>query len=231
MDVLYEIPNALLRWTEHEDKAPWQQAVGPRGLWTTTYTRAWLLEQLIPRVLEYYAGNRLVRRFDPRKDIRAARTDRVPFERIVSPSQLISYVDDIQSWLTIYGTDVRVGSALLRPYYRAFADLAGGADRRAVDIPYCADKLGLAPEPDGEGSAAGRYDRVLAHLRQHAARVERAVAEDTVTADHLSRVFSMILKGGVPTWSQAQLNAAIRAVRPLWEQSRFEERYVFPNRW
>lgn len=147
VDVLYEIPNALLRWTEHEDKAPWQQAVGPRGLWTATYTRAWLLEQLIPRVLEYYAGNRLVRRFDPRKDIRAARTDRVPFERIVSPSQLISYVDDIQSWLTIYGTDVRVGSALLRPYYRAFADLARGADRRAVDIPYCADKLGLLPSP------------------------------------------------------------------------------------
>ncbi len=47
--------------------------------------------------------------------------------------------------------------------------------------------------------------------------------------DLISRTFIWILENGNLHYSQAQLNAAKKALIPLWELSRFSKRYVYPN--
>ncbi len=66
-------------------------------------------------------------------------------------------------------------------------------------------------------------------LDQHVARINQSEYEDSSNADLISRAFIAIVQEGAISFSQAQLNAAKQALLPLWEQSRFEWRYVLPN--
>ena len=62
------------------------------------------------------------------------------------------------------------------------------------------------------------------------ARINNCEYDNTLKADLITRTFIWIIENGKISFSQAQLNAAKQALLPLWEESRFEMRYVYTNR-
>ncbi len=67
-------------------------------------------------------------------------------------------------------------------------------------------------------------------LDKQVARINNCEYENSLKADLITRIFIWIIENGKISFSQAQLNTAKQALLPLWEQSRFEMRYVYPNR-
>lgn len=54
--------------------------------------------------------------------------------------------------------------------------------------------------------------------------------ENSLKVDLITRTFIWIIENGKISFSQAQLNAVKQALLPLWQESRFEMRHVYPNR-
>ncbi|MEJ6487145.1 hypothetical protein N0Y54_38845 [Nostoc punctiforme UO1] len=67
-------------------------------------------------------------------------------------------------------------------------------------------------------------------LDKQVARINSCEYENSLKADLITRIFILIIENGKISFSQAQSNAAKQTLLTLWEQSRFEMRYVYPNR-
>ena len=149
--LLYEYPDAGLLDYEERTEHPWQEHIGPHGIWTARYAEQWLLDIFLPQLLSYYQvqsqasilssskrelGLALAEIFAPdvfmlyrHQFSLASRTLpireelRTPIEHIQHPAQLLPYVKDLQKWLECYPV-ARIPAALFRPYYTAIAAFA-----------------------------------------------------------------------------------------------------------
>ena len=145
--------------------------VGPKGVWTAKYTKDWIIQQFIPKVLSYYATSRLIPKpikmnMVERATLKAFPTSRLSQKRlnalvreaiqgyrseenmsltdITEPKQFFNHLHQIQSWFHhyhFYGT-YHVPALLLRPYYAAFTELARHADPKLIDMNYIGKNLG-----------------------------------------------------------------------------------------
>ena len=142
--------------------------VGPHGVWTATYTKQWIEQSFIPKVLSYDSANRpskggtktrssILRTFPffklGQKQLHAimqeaiqdySTKEYIPLADINEPNQFSPYLHQIQSlshhyhYYGIYNIPV----LLLRPYYAAFTELARCTDPTKVDLHYIRENLG-----------------------------------------------------------------------------------------
>lgn len=147
------------------------QNVGPHGVWTASYTKKWLEQRFIPKVLSYYWINYLppkgmrknliewvlLKLFpfsklsQKRRDIVIqaltrdySSEDEISWADICKPEQFAPYMHEVQSWFhyyRAYGTS-NMAASLLRPYYAAFTDLARCVDPTTVNVEYILGNLG-----------------------------------------------------------------------------------------
>ncbi len=145
--------------------------VGPHGIWTAKYTKEWIVQQFIPKVLSYYPINqtspernkknlveRAILKVFPSSRLSQERRAAVvreavqdysskketPLDDIHEPKQFAHYLHQIQSLFHHYhyhGT-YNVPASLLRPYYAAFTELARSADSATIDLKYIRENLG-----------------------------------------------------------------------------------------
>jgi len=156
--------------------------VGPHGSWTATYTKEWIEQQFIPKVLSYYSVSPSLKRVGK---IRQTASNVFPFLKpnqeqinaimkkavtdysekeslqladIEEPNQFSDYLHYIQSWFHHYhylGT-YNVPASLLRPYYAALTDLAQCIDSTTINMDYIRGNLGavgLRTEKDDEANS------------------------------------------------------------------------------
>lgn len=153
--------------------------VGPHGIWTATYTKEWIEQQFIPKVLAYYLVSPSLKRvgkirqtaskvfpfLKPNQEqinviMKKAVTDysekvSLQLADIEEPKQFSDYLHYVQSWFHHYhylGT-YNVPASLLRPYYAAFTDLAQYIDSTTINMDYIRGNLGavgLRTEKDDE---------------------------------------------------------------------------------
>lgn len=223
------------------DLAKWKQSVGPNGIWTARYINSWLTQEFIPKVLQQYGLPVQQLETNPEYFIKDYPSEYTLIREISNPKQLIPYLRKIQEWLAHYPVR-KLRALLIRPFYDAFTALARTAKSSTVDIPYVSNKLmtvDIRSESSEEECEAKRfnyilkewtYEDVLKHLAENVERINRTECEDSLNADSISRVFIAIIERGEINSSQAQLNAAKRALLPLWQQCRFEIRHIFLNR-
>src|SRR5258708_7753202 len=141
--------------------------VGPHGVWTATYTKEWIEQQFIPKVLSYYPISRSLKRTGRIRQVASkvfpflapsqeqldtiiqkavsdySAKENIPLADINEPKQFSPYLYQIQSWCHhyhFYGID-NVPALLLRSYYAAFTELAKSADSTSVDINYIQKNL------------------------------------------------------------------------------------------
>jgi hypothetical protein len=240
VELLYEVPTWHLESIERVHKTSWKHTVGLHGTWTVNQTKKWIMEKFIPKVCGYYANDYKRHQFDTETivDIHHRR-DYIPFQEIIEPKHLEMYVEEISTWSM--HRHVKLAAELLKPYYKALTDLIHGADPITVDISYCTEKLAYIDRHFSGAPFSSKSDKVffgskwtygdiLNSLKYHVTRMQRSETEESSYTDNISRVFLAILRKGIVHFSQAQLNLAKQALLPLLEQSRFEMRYVFPNR-
>jgi hypothetical protein len=232
--------------------------VGPRGFWTAAYTHTWIVGQFIPKVLTYYLGSstqfqrinkRVLENLSPKvqemlrqgaqlnteqiitlrqEAIDNWRDDRyIPLPDITEPKQLEYYVGNIQSLFHSYGAR-NIRASILRPYYAEFANMARYVDSSTIDLDYIQVKLRSVQHSQGQRGDFEDFEDILRCLDNQAARITEVDFEDCGNADLLSRVFSAIVKDGVFRLPQSQLNTTKQALRPLWDQCRFEQYFVEP---
>ncbi len=145
--------------------------VGPHGVWTASYTKEWIEQQFIPKVLSYYSINQsplkrtkkklieqiFLKIFSSSKLSRKQQNtiiqeavqdysseEDIPLADINEPKQFAPYLNEVQSsfhYYHVYGTH-NVPASLLRSYYAAFTELARCADPTTVDIHYIRENLG-----------------------------------------------------------------------------------------
>jgi hypothetical protein len=232
--------------------------VGPRGFWTATYTHTWIVQQFIPKVFTHYLGSpahfqqinkRVLENLSPKvqdmlrqgvqlkteqiNTLRQEAVDNWRDDRYVSlpditePKQLKYYVGGIQSLFHSYGVR-NIPASILRQYYAAFANLARYVDSSTIKLDYIQVKLRSVQRSQGQSGDFEDFDDILRCLDDHATRILEVDFEDCGNADLLSRVFSAIVDDGVFRLPQSQLNTIKQALRPLWDQCRFEKYFVEP---
>lgn len=221
----------------------WKEDVGTRGAWTATYTKNWLLEKFIPKVIDYYSeGNinyreKLEQSLELEKTIHRRESTKIPIQEIDEARQLASYIEVVQLWI-IHHISINTEASILYPYYKSFTDLIKRTDSNIPGMDYIRGKLGNIEYHyfinKGEDyfidEQIWNFERAVNFLYQQVERIKTSEYEDSDNADLISRVFIWILENGKLHYSQAQLNAAKKALIPLWELSRFEKRYIYPNR-
>ncbi|MGB3509780.1 MAG: hypothetical protein WBA93_11145, partial [Microcoleaceae cyanobacterium] len=72
------------------------------------------------------------------------------------------------------------------------------------------------------------FEQAVNLLYQQVERISKSEYENYNRTDLISRTFIWVLENGNLHYSQAQLNAAKKALIPLWELSRFSKRYIYP---
>ncbi|GHO96306.1 hypothetical protein KSF_063540 [Reticulibacter mediterranei] len=147
------------------------QNVGPHGVWTASYTKKWLEQHFIPKVLSYFRINYLspkgmrknliewilLKLFPFSKSSQKRRDaviqastldysseDEIPWAEICKLEQFAPYMHKIQSWFhhyRSYGAS-NMAASLLRPYYAAFTGLARCVDPTTVNVEYILGNLG-----------------------------------------------------------------------------------------
>ncbi len=244
--LLYEYPDwallsvgaSLPRWTH----------VGAPGYWTATETDAWLRRTFIPQVQALEPTDQLT---DPRyrvaqalaPDVFAAWASQralappplsrgyLPLHLVEQPHALIPYVEVIRHWLADYPAG-RIPAMWVQAYYTAIATTASQAHpvicaSHAFTRMYEAIGLGTHDCSSGWHMLHASFQEVSTCLWGHVQRVTTMLYEDTTCAELLSELLLLLLaQAGA---SQYEHMASVRhAIRPLWEQARFDERYVFP---
>ena len=157
---------------------------------------------------------------------------------------LAPYLHEIQGWIAHYGLTSGTGwimASLLREYYATFTELMKAINPTTVDLGYIEGKLGVLEREMNAQFLGGKlspaaeeqiYDSlttvegIIDCLKRHVNRINEIEYEDTGNAEYISRVFIAICNGGQGFIGQDQLNKAKQVLTPLWEQSRFEERFI-----
>ncbi|NEQ75043.1 MAG: type I restriction enzyme HsdR N-terminal domain-containing protein [Okeania sp. SIO2C9] len=234
IDIIYFLSSYELEFFDKYYDS-WQKNVGHRGFWTATYTKKWLLEKFIPKVLDYYFHNRDQTEFED-SILDDAEEKLIPIKKIYEASQLKPYICYIQQW-TIRRSKA-IDASLLYSYYQTCTNLV--RDSEVSETHYITGKLRaikykLSSKNErlkfaNEGNWS--YERVVNFLDQQVERISNLEFENSSYVDLMSRTFSCLLESEDDLhYSQAQLNAAKNALIPLWELSRFEEHHVYPNRY
>ncbi|BDI14558.1 hypothetical protein ANSO36C_03600 [Nostoc cf. commune SO-36] len=236
VDIIYELNNINLQSFEKGKSTLWQQDIGVRGTWTARYTKQWLLEKYIPKIINYYSKECQLSEAQLLAQITNYTSNRVLIKEIDTIIDLAPYLHDIQSWLHIYIENI--AASLLQSYYQAYTDLVRNTDSSIIGIDYiignlCRIEWKSTPEEISNNSTDWKnltFKYATHCLDEQVARINNCEYETSLNADIITRTFIWIIENGKISFSQAQLNAAKQALLPLWEQSRFEMRHVYPNR-
>ncbi|MFN6461866.1 MAG: type I restriction enzyme HsdR N-terminal domain-containing protein [Nostoc sp. DedVER02] len=235
INIIYELNDVNLQSIDREKFTSWQQDIGVRGTWTARYTKQWLLEKYIPKVINYYSQESQISEAEWLAKITNYTSDRVLISEIDNIKDFAPYLRDIQSWLHIYIENI--AASLLKVYYQAYTNLVRNTDSSITGIDYIVGNLRRIEwknTPEGMSNITDWKNLTFKHaidcLDKQVARINNCEYENSLNADLITRTFIWIIENGKISFSQAQLNAAKQAVLPLWEQSRFEMRHVYPNR-
>ncbi|MBX9259131.1 hypothetical protein H1Q63_35295 [Desmonostoc muscorum CCALA 125] len=238
INIIYKINDVYLQSLERGKVTSWQQDIGLRGTWTARYTKQWLLEKYIPKVINYYLDKFQLSEAELLAEIINYKGDayggklRVQIKEINHIIDLLPYLRDIQSWLHIYKQNI--AASLLQSYYQAFTDLIRNTDSAITGIDYIMRNLlrikwKNTQEEIPSNSTHWNFKYAMNCLDEQVARINNSKYENSFKADLITRTFIWIIENGKISFSQAQLNAAQQALQPLWEQSRFEMRHVYLN--
>ncbi|MDZ8087614.1 MAG: hypothetical protein RMY16_18915 [Nostoc sp. DedQUE12b] len=235
VNIVYELNNVNLQSIEAPRFSSWQQDIGVRGTWTARYTKQWLLDKYIPKVINYYSSKSQLSESELLTKITTYRSERAPIKEIDNIKDLVPYLRDIQSWLHIYVENI--AASLLKPYYQAYTNLVRNTDSSITGIDYIVGNLRRVeckntPEENYSNSTDWKnltFKYAIDCLDRQVVRINNSEYENSFKADLITRIFIWVIENGKISFSQAQLNAAIQALIPLWEQSRFEMRYIYPN--
>lgn len=237
IDIVYQVNNSYLTLLERWKVVnSWKQDVGVGGTWTASYTKKWLLKNFIPKVIDYYSHKNERLKLNWNLDIDDYNKQIVPIKDIHELEQLVTYLDQIQFWLNIYCRNI--DASLLRSYYKNFTELVRNTEYSIIEIDYIREKLRIVDRIPGKQkvnissveSNDWNFQHLLDCLNEQVERINNCEYESHQNAYLISRLFIGIIKHGQIKFSQAQLNAAKQALIPLWEQSRFEQRYIYANR-
>ncbi|WP_375476879.1 hypothetical protein [uncultured Nostoc sp.] len=234
-NIIYELNDVNLQSLKTAKFSLWQQNIGVRGTWTARYTKQWLLDKYIPKVINYYSEKSQLSEAELLAKIINCRSERVPIKEIDNVTDLVPYLHDIQSWLHIYVA--KIAASLLKPYYQAYTNLVRNTDSSITGIDYIFGNLRRVewkdtPEENYSNSTDWKnltFKYAIDCLDRQVTRINNSKYENSLKADLITRIFLWIIENGKISFSQAQLNAAKQALIPLWEQSRFEMRYIYPN--
>ncbi|MFN6518877.1 MAG: hypothetical protein RMY29_030910 [Nostoc sp. CreGUA01] len=238
VNILYKINDVNFQSIEKSKVTSWQQNIGVRGIWTARYTKQWLLEKYIPKVISYYLDKFQLSEAELLAEIINYQGDaygdklRVQIKEINYIKDLLSYLRDIQSWLHIYKENI--AATLLQSYYQAFTDLIRNTDCSITGIDYIMRNLLMVKWENTQEEIRDRsrhcnFKDAINCLDEQVARINNSKYENSFKADLITRTFIWIIEHGNINFSQAQLNAAKHALEILWEHSRFEMRHVFFN--
>jgi hypothetical protein len=227
--ILYYIPGWLFKRFERSD-ATWKGSVGLHGIWKADYTKQWLREKFIPKVLDYYRRERMVKRKLAGVYRQSSSEDRLPpLKDVQDVENLYWYTQDVQSWLS--GPAVNIGAAPLRPYYESFTDLVRNSSLLPEQYEYVWGNFGSMSD-DARCSAEGdAHEATVNCLDAQVKRIKRTEVELSCNAELISRNFLFLLREGNIKFTQQQLNAAKEALQPLWDQCQFERRYLSAEMW
>ncbi|MFN6469728.1 MAG: hypothetical protein RMY36_008620 [Nostoc sp. SerVER01] len=239
INIIYKINDIYFQSLERGKVTYWQQDIGLRGTWTARYTKQWLLEKYIPKVISYYLDKFQLSEAELLNEIINYKGDayggklRVQIKEINEIKDLLPYLRNIQSWLHIYKENI--AATLLQSYYQAFIDLVRNTDCSITGIDYIMRNLlrvqwKNTQEEIPRDSTYWTFKHAMNCLDEQVARINNSKYENSFKADLITRTFIWIIENGKINFSQAQLNAAKHALQPLWEQSRFEMRHVYVNR-
>ncbi len=236
INIIYFINEVHLQSLETGKLNSWKQDIGPRGTWTAKYTQQWLLKKYIPKVIDYYSQKSELLAAELLSLITNYKSQRPDIQEINNLNDLVSYLRDIQSWLHLYVDNI--AATLFRSYYTAFTDLVRNTDSAINGMDYIMGNLhsiDWQKTPDNMTSKLidsknWNFKIALDGLEKQVARINICQYENSYNADLITRTFIWIIENGKISFSQSQLNAAKQALLPLWEQSRFEMRHVYPNR-
>jgi hypothetical protein len=236
INIIYELNDGNLQSIDTSKVTSWQQDIGVRGTWTARYTKQWLLEKYIPKVINYYSQKSQIAEAELLAKITNYTSDRVLIAEIDNIKDLVPYLRDIQSWLHIYIENL--AAALLKAYYQAYTNLVRNTDSSITGIDYIVGNLRRIEWKNTQEEILNNitdwknltFKHAIDCLDKQVARINNCEYENSFNADLITRTFIWIIENGNISFSQAQLNAARQALLPLWEQSRFEMRHVYPNR-
>ncbi len=236
INIIYEINNVNSQSIQTGKFILWHQDIGIRGTWTARYTKQWLLDKYIPKVINYYSKKSQLSEAELLAKITNYTSDHVFIKEIDNIRDLVPYLRNIQSWLHIYVENI--AASLLKPYYQAYTNLVRNTDSSITGIDYI---IGNLRKIEWKNTPKENYSNytdwknltfkyAVDCLDEQVARINNCEYENSFNADLITRIFIWIIENGKISFSQAQLNAAKQALIPIWEQSRFEMRYTYPNR-
>lgn len=238
INIIYKINDVYLQSLQRGKVTSWQQDIGLRGTWTAKYTKQWLLEKYIPQVISYYLDKFQLSEAELLAEIINYKGDtygaklRLQIKEINDIKYLLPYLRDIQFWLHIYKENI--AASLLQSYYQTFTDLIRNTDSSITGIDYIMRNL-LAVKWENiqaeipYNSSQYNFKDAMNCLDEQVAIIKNSKYQNSFKADLITRTFIWIIENGKISFSQAQLNAAKQALQTLWEESRFEMRYLFIN--
>ncbi|MCC5640534.1 type I restriction enzyme HsdR N-terminal domain-containing protein [Nostoc sp. CHAB 5844] len=232
VDILYEINDIHISTLERSNLNSWQEDIGIRGTWTAKYTKNWLIEKYIPKVINYYSQEFQVLEFDLNKNILNYQSQHITLKEINDIKELLRYLRDIQAWLQVYIENL--AASCLKRYYQVFTDLVRNADSAIAGLDYITMNLQRIrwenPSAEIFREKIWTFKDAIYCLDAQVTKINNCKYVSSYETDLITRVFIWIIENGKINHSQGQLNAAKQALLPLWEQCRFEMRHVYPYR-
>ncbi|MBE9004814.1 hypothetical protein IQ259_07150 [Fortiea sp. LEGE XX443] len=232
VDILYEINDVHIATLKRSNLNSWQEDIGIRGTWTAKYTKNWLLEIYIPKVINYYSQQFQVLEFDLNKNILNYPSQNTTLKEINEIKDVLPYLRDIQAWLQMHIENLE--TSCLKQYYQVFTDLVRNTDSAIAGLDYITMNLQkiLWENPSAEifRWEIWTFKDAIYYLDTQVVKINNCKYESSLKADLITRVFIWIIENGKINYSQGQLNAAKQALLPLWKQCRFEMRHVYPYR-
>lgn len=143
----------------------------------------------------------------------------------------IPYIEDIQRWLAAYPVPL-LPATMLRPYYAAISAFIGSIEpsydryalHQAGNKKYEDD--GIKFVPTGERADSFSMEELSTSIRRQVRIINGAAYEHRRCADLLSQIWLPFLADEGAPHDQELLDMMHNAIRPLWEQARFDMRYV-----
>ncbi len=227
--LLYEYPDKEFLACESDAEQSWQSG-SQAGVWTATCTENWLLNIFIPHVCAHYQTGPLT---PCSQAVRLqSRVRRIPWHEIRKPEQFIPYVEGIQRWLAVYPVPL-LPAAMLRPYYAAMSAFMESIEpaydfhsavHQVRDERREEDCVELAVME--ERSSFFSIEEFIIAIRRQVRIINGAAYEHRRCAELLSQIWLPFLEHECTSGDAELLNTMCDAIQPLWEQARFDMRYV-----
>jgi hypothetical protein len=241
--LFYGLPPFTLKYTADITHRPWEESVGPQGLWTLPYTLKWMEIKLIPKVQKLAVLQRIIRnpwdRVIHYSQWEGEASSYILFNRVENPAQLVPYLMDIHLWFAGYGAE-RIPIHLYRNVVIQCLHLARNADPNKLNLHYIESRIGGIEHVDESEDvtfqyggnphrAREAYAAVLMQLQHYVDALAQQDSEHRVIVDYRMRALITILEEGAIQTTQAALNQAADAIQTLWRQARFESRHAHPR--